>query len=100
MRLETKETSFRLCQGGPLGVLPGHLADDLQRVGTPPRPHEGERGHAAGRAGHRSQAGRGKGAAGLLVSYHLWGRPARGRAGNEEHGAAPGAVSSLPPCGI
>lgn len=31
-----------LVQGGPLGVLPGHLADDLQRAGAPPRPHEGE----------------------------------------------------------
>lgn len=23
-------------QGGPLGVLPGHLADHLQRAGAPP----------------------------------------------------------------
>lgn len=29
-------------QGGPLGVLPGHLADHLQRAGAPPRPDEGE----------------------------------------------------------
>lgn len=25
-----------LLQGGPLGVLPGHLADHLQRAGAPP----------------------------------------------------------------
>lgn len=29
-------------QGGPLGVLPGHLADHLQRAGAPPGPDEGE----------------------------------------------------------
>lgn len=28
-------------QGGPLGVLPGHLADHLQRAGASPRPDEG-----------------------------------------------------------
>lgn len=29
-------------QGGSLGVLPGHLADHLQRAGAPPGPDEGE----------------------------------------------------------
>lgn len=28
-------------QGGPLGMLPGHMANHLQRAGAPPRPHEG-----------------------------------------------------------
>lgn len=31
-----------------MGVLPRHLADHLQRVGTPSRPHEGESGHGRG----------------------------------------------------
>lgn len=30
-------------KGGPLGVLPGHLADHLQRAGASPRPDEGGR---------------------------------------------------------
>lgn len=29
-------------QGGSLGVLPGYLANHLQRAGAPPRPDEGE----------------------------------------------------------
>lgn len=38
------DTAALLCfwQGGPLGVLPGHLADHLQCAGAPPRPDEGE----------------------------------------------------------
>ena len=32
-----------------MGVLPGHLADDLQRPRTPSGPHEGELGWALGR---------------------------------------------------
>lgn len=31
-----------LVQGGSLGVLPGHLADHLQRAGASPRPDEGQ----------------------------------------------------------
>lgn len=34
-------TSLWLVQGGPMGVLPGHVADDLQRAGAPPRSYEG-----------------------------------------------------------
>lgn len=29
-------------QGGPVGVLPGHVAAHLQRPGAPPRPDEGQ----------------------------------------------------------
>lgn len=39
-------------------MLSGHLADDLQRAGTPPGPHEGELGHAKGWVDPKSQAGR------------------------------------------
>lgn len=31
-----------------MGVLPRHLADDLQCIGTPSRPHEGELGCGQG----------------------------------------------------
>ena len=30
-------------------MLQGNLADDLQRAGAPPGPHEGELGHSGGR---------------------------------------------------
>lgn len=41
-----------------MGVLPGHLADDLQRPRTPSGPHEGELGWALGPGAHSSQVAR------------------------------------------
>lgn len=102
-----REPSFRPCQGGPVGVLSGHLADDLQRVGAPSGPHEGELGRTRRGEDHRSRPGPGEGAAGLLTwspgSHHRGGGQAgtdsTKAASDSEPRAAPGAEPALLPAG-
>lgn len=60
-----------------MGVLPGHLADDLQRPRTPSGPHEGELGRALGRGpAEARQPGKGRLPQVFPASPPAGGRPA------------------------
>lgn len=71
-----------------MGVLSGHLADDLQCVGAPSGPHEGELGRGGRVGGPQKPGGCRKCAAGLLTWFSVLSLSRlRGRPGPEQHEA-------------